>query len=418
MTDSPSIMRRGRRRALGVAALALLAAAGVVGTKRALGTCEVFDRLLGRSGCVASRFVADYRPLGFHTMTPAGGTTMRLFGFAGRGGEARSVQVALDWATGRETAREPLPLGALGFLIRASRDGTSVAAICTANDNCDRRRPQGYVFDAASGAVREELVTASYVDWSFPGERPSGPIGFEAAVAAGGELLADLDPETGGLRLRRLDRRAEVARLRPPDPYRPGPLGPLTIAARASPSGRFVALLDNRRLYPDGGTRVDVWDVVERRLVGSLVTDAGHRLDTNAAWSADERHLAAFRDWSDTTPGERAGERQRALRLPAAVSPTLRERNRWRGNGLRPAAPRVSTSSRLTGDRNERRRRTRSHSRTSRRRTADFAPSGLRPFAESAADVAIPRPRPHKRTRDTRARDRTHVHCMNLGLHR
>lgn len=307
-SDVVPASRGGRRKAVwsGLAALVILVAAGTFPVQRALGTCEFLDRWFGRSGCTTKLFVAGYRPLGFATAVPGGTTTMRLFGFGGTGSDVPSQQVEVDWISGVETARSNLPLGTLNFLIRPSRDGTRVAVICTASDTCFERRPQGYVFDTRSGTVVEELTRANYIDWSFPRERPSGPISFDAAIPNGRDLLIEPDPNTGGIVLLKLADRSEVARLAPPDSYRTATQSPSAIAVRASPSGRFVALIDNIRLYPaGGGSRIDVWDIDERRLVRTLTTDARHTIDTNAAWTGDEQHLFGFRNWTDMTTSER-----------------------------------------------------------------------------------------------------------------
>jgi len=55
------------------------------------------------------------------------------------------------------------------------------------------------------------------------------------------------------------------------------------------------------------GSRVDIWDIDERRHLNTFTTDAGHRIGPNVEWTMDERHLVALQDDPRASADQRDG---------------------------------------------------------------------------------------------------------------
>ncbi len=294
---------KGRRRAGLAAATILLAAGAGWAVDRGLGTCEWLDRWLERSGCVAKAHIADFQPLPFTTMMPAGEERMRIFGMrAGPGSLLQPVQLVFDLAENREAERADLPFSRVDIFARPSPDGEEAIVGCIIGNVCDELRPQAVILSARDGTL---LRTVDRLEdrWAFPG---TVPIIFEEDHLPGTGTVLAPDRATGGLRQRdpaSSDSEGGPFAV-PPEPTPLPGYGPESAAVRVAPTGGRAALIDSFGKTDGTGTRVDVWDTATRAHVARLVTDADHYLRTNAAWTADGRHLVAFRSGGSRAPNE------------------------------------------------------------------------------------------------------------------
>lgn len=301
----PARRRRARLRLLVAAAGLAALGAVVVLLDHALGTCEPLDRLLGRSGCVAVLRLENLSPLPFTAAVPLEGgdrDAMRVFGQAVGQTHLEPVQLVVDLAQG-ETSRAPMPFGpgTWTFAVRRSLDGATLSVVCFADPPCSSPGVDGVVLRAADGAVLAEVSTAEPPDWWV--REGAVPVHQMGDTRRDARQVVYPDPDTGGLLLVSLDTGEQVGALAPPDPldrgYELSGHGwAEMVAARASPSGRFVALIDNQRPAEPGGSRIELWDVEAGRLLRRIEVDARHRIATNAAWTADETRLVAFHDRS------------------------------------------------------------------------------------------------------------------------
>ncbi|SMF60069.1 hypothetical protein SAMN02982989_1018 [Xaviernesmea oryzae] len=281
-----------------------LIVASVFWIRTSLGTCETLDRWLGRSACVAKYTIQDMRPLGFATMVQAPDNTLRIFGYNGEKSPLVATQIAFDLTTGVEKDRKPLPFAQMAYRAIPALAGDRVAVICLSSDICDRQRPQGYILSSQDGAVLAEVPVADALSWTFPDEERIS-VRLDAAVLADSHVAAYPDPGTGGIILRKFPGAVETERL-VPESARQVPAVATAFAVKASLSGRYIAVINSATGDHDIGTRLDVWDVGAKKMINQIITDSGHRLDTNAIWSRDERHMIAFRSFTDSDPDEGA----------------------------------------------------------------------------------------------------------------
>ena len=288
-------MGRVRRSWIGVAAL-IVAIAGLGGWVFAgpvLGTCGVLDRSTGTSGCVARHHVPDLEALPFATMVPIDERHVRLFGVMEREDRLVPIQVVVDLETSMVSGREELPLPPTSYLVVPSLDGGQVAVICIPGDICDAATPQGFVLSVADGSVVAPIERASAFQWSFPGERP--------VTALGGAWLSDTvsaEPDTRGGSIILLDAdRERIGLFAPAVSDRRG-AGPGDMAVRVSGSGRYLAMID---ASSSDGSRIDIYEVASRRLLNTIRTKGGVKVETNAAWTLYEQHLVLVGDSGEAT---------------------------------------------------------------------------------------------------------------------
>ncbi|MGK9055605.1 hypothetical protein [Neorhizobium petrolearium] len=164
---------------------------------------------------------------------------------------------------------------------------------------------QGYILSIETGETVGEIPDVTAFQ-STVLQKQETEIPLNGALFKDRDFAAYPDANSQSVVLRRLSDGSEFDRLRW-EAANSARGKASVLAVKASPSGRFVAVISNISGGSGAGSIVDIWDIDERRHLNTFTTDAGHIIGPNAEWTADERHLIALQDDPRASADQRDG---------------------------------------------------------------------------------------------------------------
>lgn len=253
----------------------------------ALAPCRLLDRLIGASGCVSRVEVGNVSALSRVTMSPPDRMGISsLFGWIRENGERYPGMVRVDPRFGRETGRFRLPVqNGLLWLVFAE-DGERALITCRARQPCAADGSTGIVVSLADAELIESVTPREMYPMSLPDE-PAPPVPL-SRFADGGRRIVTFD-EDDVLRLTARDGTGIAVLNGPEDRHEPW-----ATRFTVSPSGRYVALLDQADRHGAESSQMFVWDAQTGELLERIAPGRGYAIRSDLVWSRDERHLMAL----------------------------------------------------------------------------------------------------------------------------
>ena len=261
-----------------------LLSVSAIGVYRVLGTCQPLDRWLGRSGCKARIIIPEFRQLTLQAMAlPRGQQTVSLFGTDLGTASHKPAMVRIALPGGEQQDRIPLPAEHITSL-RVSSDG--VRAMLDCSTFCNDKASGALLVSVADGQVIAALADQTAMYDPFPGEAkpPKSPIAHAVAVP-GGKYVVKLSGDGKEIVLYAADDGKVIRQM--PSGKVDAPSSPFFVL-QPSPSGRLIASLDNRGMWPltGSGSIIGIWDVESGQKRAAIQASDFYLGDV--LWSEDE----------------------------------------------------------------------------------------------------------------------------------